>query len=293
MIVDRRLGLVTASVIATLAIALPAAAQGKSGEAPGRNRERQTTPPSSSSLPAVTPSTSIVSPLSWLDDASLLAPGSGAFTISMSRWSGGGLSEVSVPIVDAAVGVTKRFQLSATVPHVVGGDDVTGPVGGWGTSYFSGKIAVHDDGRVKVALAPVFEILGAGAALSRPEGESRFQVGLPLSVEVASGSVRMFASTGFFTRGAWFAGGGAGFPLSPRSGASLSFTRSWSRSDVEGLNRSRSEIAGGVYYFVKSQIAIYGSMGRTVATSDENGDGLTLGTGVTFLLVPRQPAKRR
>ena len=77
----------------------------------------------------------------------------------------------------------------------------------------SGKIAVLDAGPLKVAIAPVFEILGAGAAQFLPEGESRFQVGLPLSVEVARGSVRMFASTGFFTRGAWFAGGGAGFPL--------------------------------------------------------------------------------
>jgi hypothetical protein len=103
----------------------------------------------------------------------------------------------------------------------------------------------------------------------------------------------MFASTGFFTRGAWFAGGGAGFPLTPRSGASISFTRSWARTDFDGVNRSRSEIAGGVYYFVKNQIAIYGSLGHSVATSIENGAGLSLGTGVTFLMVPRQPAAQK
>ncbi len=241
----------------------------------------------------MTPGASSASPLSWIDDGTLLAPGTGALTFSVSRWSGADLSEVNAPIVDAAFGVTKRFQLSATIPHVVGGAAETGPVGGWGTSYFSAKLAVLDESNVKVALSPVFEILGAGAAQFLADGESRYQVGLPLSVDVTRGSLRMFASTGFFTRGAWFAGGGAGFPLTPRTGASVSFNRSWAKTDIEGVRRSRSEISGGVYYFVKSQIAIYGSMGHTVATSDENGAGLSLGTGVTLFLVPHQRTVRK
>jgi hypothetical protein len=59
------------------------------------------------------------------------------------------------------------------------------------------------------------------------------------------------------------------------------------------LRRSRSEISGGVYYFLKPQIAIYGSMGHTIAMTDENGAGLSVGTGVTFLLVPRQRPVRK
>ena len=293
MIATRRLGLATASVIAALAVALPAAAQGKSGSAPGKNKDKESTPPSSSSLPAVavTPGASSASPLSWIDDASLLPPGSVALTVSVARWSGSDLSEVNAPVVDAAFGLTKRFQLSATIPHVVGGADDTGPVGGWGTSYFSGKVALLDDSDgsgVKLAVSPLFEVLGDGAVQSLPEGESRYQVGLPVSIEVTRGTVRMFGAAGLFSRGAWFAGGGVGFPLTSRMGTSMSFTRSWAQTDVEGVHRNRSEISGGVYYFVTPQIAAYGSLGHTIATSDENGAGLSLGTGVTVLLTTPQ-----
>lgn len=301
MIAVRRLGLAAASVIAALAVALPAAAQGKSGSAPGQNKDKKSTPPSSSSLPALATGASSASPLSWIDDASLLAPGSAALTISVARWSGADLSEVDAPIVDAAFGVTKRFQLSATIPRVVGSADGTGPVGGWGTSYFSGKIALLDDSDAsgfKLAVSPLLEVLSEGAVQSLPEGESRFQIGLPISMEVARGGVRMFAATGLFSRGAWFAGGGAGFQLTPRMGASVSVTRSWAKTDVEGVHRNRSEISGGVFYFVNPQIAVYGSVGHTIATTDENGAGMSIGTGVTFLLAPRQrtagkPSSRR
>jgi hypothetical protein len=71
-------------------------------------------------------------------------------------------------------------------------------------------------------------------------------------------------------------------------GASASLTRSWAQTEIEGFHRDRSEISGGVYYFVKPEIAAYGSIGHTIATAEENGAGLSLGAGVTFLLVPPQ-----
>jgi hypothetical protein len=33
-------------------------------------------------------------------------------------------------------------------------------------------------------------------------------------------------------------------------------------------------------------VAVYGSLGRTVATTDVNGAGTTVGAGVSFLLAP-------
>ena len=288
MIAIRRFGLLTASVIAALAVAVPAAAQGNSGSAPGKHKSKKSTPPSSSSLPPLSTGASGASPLSWVDDASLLAPGSVALTISVTRWSGADLSEVDAPIVDAAFGLTKRFQLSASIPHVVGSADGTGPVGGLGTSYFSGKVALLDHSDVKLAVSPLLEVLGEGAVQSLAPGESRYQVGVPISIEVDRNAFRMFAATGFFTRGAWFGGGGAGFQLTPQMGASMAFTRSWAKTDVEGVHRERREISGALSYFVKPQIAVYGSAGHTIATTDENGAGMTVGTGVTFLLAPSQ-----
>jgi hypothetical protein len=286
----RRLSLVTASAIAALAVAVSAAAQGKSASAPGKNKK--STPPSSSSLPGTTAATGAsplstaagASPLSWVDDATLLDPGSALLTFSVMRWSGAGASEVDLPIVDAAFGLTPRVQFSASIPHVVGSSDPTGAVGGLGTSYFSGKIAILNEPGFKVAVSPLVEILGTGAAQSLPPEESRYQIGVPITIEVGHGAARMFGVTGFFTRGAWFAGGGTALQLAPRVGASVSLTRSWATMDVDGVSRDRTELAGGISYFLKPQIAVYGSLAHTIATTDENGAGLSMATGVTFVL---------
>ena len=283
MLAARRLSIVTASAVIALAVAGPARAQGNSN-GKGNGNGHKSSPPSSSPLPGQQGTISGASPLSWVDDASLLAPGSMSLTISALRWSGADLTEVDAPIVDASVGLTKRFQLGASVPHIVGSADGTGPVGGLGTSYISGKVAILSEPEVKVAVSPVLEILGAGAFQALPAGDSRYQLGLPISLEVAQGPVRIFAATGFFTRGAWFAGGGTGFQLGPRTAASLSFTRSWATTDVEGIHRDRREVSGGVSQFLTQQVAVYGTVGHTIATTDENGAGMSVGGGVTFLL---------
>lgn len=280
MSASRPLTCAVASALLALALASPAF-----GEGNGQSKGKKSKPPSSSPLPG--PSTG-ASPLSWVDDASLLAPGTMSLSVSAMRWSGADLSEVDFPIVDASVGLTKRLQLGASIPRIVGSADPTGPVGGVGTSYLSGKIAVltGEDG-VKLAVSPIVEILGKGAAQSLAAGESRLQVGVPVSLEVAPGPVRMFAATGFFSRGAWFAGGGAGFQATPRVGLSMSFTRSWAKTDQDGITRDRRELSGGISFFATPQIGVYGSLGHTIATTDDNGAGLTVSGGVTFLLTPR------
>ncbi|HXV10657.1 MAG TPA: hypothetical protein VD839_07620, partial [Burkholderiales bacterium] len=182
-------------------------------------------------------------------------------------------------------GLTKRVQVSATVPRVAG-SPAPGAGAGLGTSYFSAKVVILPESDVKLAVSPLVEALGTSAALWLPAGESRYQFGLPISIEAGLGAARLFGAAGFFSRGAWFAGGGAGFQLKPQMGASLSFTRSWATTDLEGLRRERSELSGGVSYFLTEHIAAYGSLGRTIATSDDNGAGTTIAGGVTFFFVP-------
>jgi hypothetical protein len=204
------------------------------------------------------------------------------------RWSGTDLSEVNVPVIDASVGLAPRFQIGASVPHIVGSADGTGPVGGIGTSYISSKIALMTGASgVKLAVSPVIEVLGEGAVQALAPGEGRTQFGVPVSLEVGQGPARVFASTGFFTRGARFVGGGVGIQATPTMGASLSFTRSWANGGTTGVSRDRRELSGGVSYFVKPQIGVYGALGRTIATTDDNGAGTTMSGGVTFLLNAR------
>jgi hypothetical protein len=197
------------------------------------------------------------------------------------------LSEVNFPIVQAAVGLAPRFQLGATVPRIVGSADGTGPVGGIGTSYISSKIAVLTGASgVKLALSPVIEVLGEGAVQALAPGERRTQFGLPVSMEVGQGPVRVFASTGFFSRGVWFAGGGPGVQVSPRIAMSLSFSSAWANDALSGLSRDRRDLSGGASYVVRPQMAVFGSLGRTIATSDANGAGTTVSGGVAFMFGP-------
>jgi hypothetical protein len=269
--------------VVAFAIAPPVQAQGKSG-----GKGHKSSPPSSSPLPIpAAGSGSGASPLSWLDDASLLSPGSMSLTVSAARWSGTDLAETDFPVLNAALGLTPRVQIGVSVPRVIGSGDSGGPAGGFGTSYLSGKIALLTGGSgVKVAVSPMIEILGEGAVQALPAGDSRLQFGLPISVELSQGAARVFASTGVFSRGAWFAGGGAGVQATPRVGASMSFTRSWGSADASGVTRDRREISGGVAYSATPRVGVYASLGRTIATTDENGAGTTIGAGVTFLLAP-------
>jgi hypothetical protein len=273
-----------ASAVMALAIAVPVRAQGKS-----TGKGHKSSPPSSTPLPnpATGPATG-ASPLAWLDDASLLAPGSMTMSLSAMRWSGADLSEMNAPIVDVSVGLAPRFQIGANVPHVVGSSDGSGVVGGIGTSYISSKIALLTGGSgVKVAVSPMVEILGEGAVQGLASDHGRAQFGLPLSMEIARGPARVFGSAGFFTRGARFAGGGAGLQATPKVGVSLSFTRSWVDGSGTEAPRDRRELGGGVSYFVRPQIGVYGALGQTIATTDDNGAGTTVSGGVTFFLNAR------
>ena len=279
------------ALAAPLILASPLYGQGtgnghKDNKGNGNGNGHKSTPPSS--LPLPSPSIGLAAaalPAVWLDDASLLTPGTAAFTVGVNRWAGADLNEVDFPVVSAAIGLAPRFQIGASVPRVVGSADGTGPVGGIGTSYISGKVALLTgaDG-VKLAVSPVLQILGNGAVQTLAPQQSRTQVGLPVSLEVSQGPTHVFASAGVFSGGAWFAGGGTAIQATARLGLSFSVTRAWANDPTTGITGDRREVSGGVSYFVRPQIALYGSLGQTIATTDANGAGTTVGGGVTFLL---------
>src|SRR5437867_4304467 len=173
---------VMASAVLALAFSIPVYSQGN-----GKSKGHQSSPPSSSPLPSPTaggPGTSGASPLGWVDDASILGPGTMALTFSAMRWAGTDLSEVDFPIVDLSVGLAPRVQLGASIPRIVGSADGTGPVGGIRTSYISGKYVVLTGipSGVKLAVAPLIQILGSGATQALPPGEGKTQFGLPVSL---------------------------------------------------------------------------------------------------------------
>jgi hypothetical protein len=92
-------------------------ASGKGGGGNGSS----VSPPSEVAFAAPTSassSTSASTPFAWIDNANLVAPGAVWIGISTVRWQNAGVSEISVPVVDAAIGMTPRLQIGASVPRV-------------------------------------------------------------------------------------------------------------------------------------------------------------------------------
>lgn len=277
-----------------LACCATAAAQGRSAQAPGKNKPKTTTAaPSRNELAAVAvapvPSTSGATPLAWIDDATLLPPGMVTASLSALRWSGGGLSEVDFPIVDFAAGIAPRLQVSASVPRVVGGGDPDGAVGGVGTSFFGAKIGVyqHPKRSFKVAATPTLQVLGEGVVASLEPGEGRVRWGLPVSAEVSRGALRIYGGSGYFSPGLWFAGAAVATQASEKVFVSGGFSRAWRHSDIPDVpmsERDHKELSGGVAYILRPSITIFGSIGHSVMTLVENGAGTSIIGGASFSL---------
>jgi hypothetical protein len=220
-------------------------------------------------------------PFAWLDDASVMAPGSAWLGASMVRWQGSGLSETIVPVIDFAIGLTPRVQVGASVPRVAGG---------LGTTFFSAKIAVFDDEAraLKVGVGPTLEIL-AGPTTA---GQGRAQWGLPVSAQFDRGSSRIYGSSGYFSPGIWYAGAGIGRPVGDRLAISMSFSHAWATAPVSSpgvlgvAGPRRNEISGGASYDLKPSIAVFGSIGRSLGIAAEDGAGTTLGFGFSLSAAP-------
>ena len=295
--------LVVAAGIALLAMPPLAFAQGRGngrGQGQGggqgqsqRQGQSSNPPPSRSDLPtsAVAQSAAGVTPFAWIDDATLLDPRTVSVAMSIVRWSGSGVSELDAPVIDVAIGLSRRIHVTATVPRVVGSDDPFGAAGGAGTSYIGAKVALVDPTkhRIKFAVSPMLEVLGRGVVEISEEGQRRLHMGVPASAEIDNGPARLFGGAGFFSRGIWFAGGGAGLRAADKLFLSIGYNRSWRMNDgldIPIANRARTEMTGGVAYAAASNVSVFGSIGRTIKTLDENGAGRTISSGVAFSFAP-------
>jgi hypothetical protein len=273
----------------TLTLAAPAAGQGKSQQSHGKGGQGK---PSQSVLPvsagggAGAPTGAAATPFAWIDNAALLPAGTVWIGLSMTRWQGGGLSEVDVPVVDAAVGLTPRVQFGASVPRIAG-DGTPDGSGGIGTTFFNAKVAVYanDRRRLSVAAAPTIEVLSQRAAIATGDGRARAQFGVPVSLDVAHGLTSYYGSAGYFSPGIWFAGAGAARAITDRIGASVGVSRAWSSplaADPTVAGPSRNEVTGGVSVTVTPHVGIFGSLGRTIGTSAEEGAGTTVSVGLSL-----------
>jgi len=215
-----------------------------------------------------------------------MTPGAIWIGISTVRWQNAGVNEISFPVVDAAIGMTPRLQIGASVPRLVASDALGRP-GGLGTAFLNAKIGILNNSErpFKVAIAPTIEILSAPAMEFAPPGQNRVQFGLPVSVEFDRGIARVYGSSGYFSPDVWYAGAGAGAQFGSRVGLAVSFSRSWAQSALNDPllgTPHRHDISAGMSLEVTPHVGVFGSIGRTFKTDAQYGAGTIASVGVSF-----------
>jgi hypothetical protein len=285
-----------ACAVVALLVGTPVFAQGKkqgngnakSSNAGGRGGGNgAVTPPSEVAFAAPVGITGASStPFAWIDNASLVAPGAVWIGISTVRWQNAGLSEVNFPVIDAAMGMTPRLQIGASVPRIAA-NEAFGRPAGFGTTFLNAKFAIFKDSErpFKAAIAPTLEILSAAAMQFAPLGQNRVQFGLPFSVEFDRGVSRVYGSSGYFSPGVWYAGAGAGTQIGSRVGVAVSFSRAWTRpipDDPSLAAPQRHDISTGISLDLTPNVGVFGSVGRTIGTAAQFGAGTTVSVGLSL-----------
>jgi hypothetical protein len=224
---------------------------------------------------------------SWLDDASIMAPGSGSLTMSMAWFRSPAYHEFDAPIGDGGIGLTPRVQFGFSVPyyHV---NAPGGPVArGIGDLYLTSKVQLREPnsrhGGFGLAVVPVLTVLNGEANVER----RRVSWGAPVAFELQRQGWRVFGTAGYFSLGSIFASGAVEVSPSPR--LTLTGTVTQSHSTIEDppgmtlvLNRTRTDIGGGAAWTIRPGAACFGSVGRTISQQDANAASLVLSGGVSF-----------
>jgi len=232
----------------------------------------------------------------WLDDASMMTPGSGSLTLSFAYWRTPAYREFDVPVVDGNLGLARRVQFGFSVPYYHA-NEPGGPIArGVGDLYLTTKIQLREpsskDGRLGFAVTPLLEVLSYAPA------RSRVSWALPANLEWRGEGWRAFGSAGYFSRGAVFGSGALEIAISDSAWLTGSISESYSleRDDFStalGLARSRMDVSGGAGLSLAPNIAIFGVVGRTISKQDVNSATFFLTSGVSVSFDAPPPAKPR
>jgi hypothetical protein len=227
---------------------------------------------------------------SWLDDATIQDPGKGYVSIGLSLFKSPVYREVDFPTIDSGFAVNRRLQVGMTVPYYYANAPGDPVAHGFGDMYLNAKYQLRAPSaqRAGFALIPMVEVL----SVAPPGGGSRVQWALPASVERPFRHWRAMGTGGYFSRGAVFGAGAIEFELSKRAWATGALSHSYSTrqddlSSALGFHKSRTDVSGGLTYAVRPDVAVYGSLGRTISARDNNSATLTASFGMSFGL--KQP----
>lgn len=282
--------LIFSLALGVLLAAGPAMAQGRSDSAPGQNKDK----PAKASKPAAkAPQSGIASPVtattstsaasanavayygSWLDDATIVAPGDVWVGLATGYWRGSSNRQIDAPVVSGAVGIAPRVQAggSASFYHFTDADGIS--ENGFGSLSLYGKFLIADPARapnaVGVAITPLLELSPGSAA---PVGWA-----LPVNVETHRGDTRIYGSAGYFSRGSVFGTIGADIPITSRLFLNGTFGQSYARTGTH-----QTSIGVGASVGVTATSGVFVGLGQTFMPASAGPGGVSIAGGMSFLL---------
>ena len=228
----------------------------------------------------------------WLDDASVLAPGGGFSSFSVGYWRLSSFSEIDAPSFDVAFGLTKRVQVGASVPVYHASAPGAPAVRGIGDLYLSSKVQLREPapGSFGFAVVPLIHVLSAEPAT----GTSRVGWAVPVSLEYQGTGWRAYGSTGYFSRGSLFASAAIELPVGNRTWVTGTLSQSHSlrddaTADALGLSANRTDVSGGVTWAASDAVALFGAIGRTLSRDDGSATKLFVSGGLSVAWAVRNP----
>jgi hypothetical protein len=285
---------VTVVVVTTVT---PSFAQRRSGPPPGQAKRAQQVPNTSGlvvSSAAAPDTVDVTTPAGvrvrtlggWLDDASALAPGEAWLALSVTRWKMPIATGIDAPVVDASMGLSRRVQASITVPYFRVTDRDGGNFSGIGDLYIGSKIVLRDAAThtFGISAGPTLELLSTTSTTGT--GLNRVNWILPVNVERRFSIGRVYASSGYFTRGVFFTSGAFEYVASDRLVVSAAGTHAYATDDEAiseqiGLGRRRIDVSGTAGYTVTPALVLFGSLGRTIWGLDDDSTHLLASIGVS------------
>jgi hypothetical protein len=272
----------------------PAFAQGRS-DAPGKSKDKSPKEPSRASQSGlgspVTATTSTSAPAasanavayfgSWLDDASIVDPGDVWVGLATGYWRGGSNRQVDAPVVSAAIGISPRVQAGGSASFYHFRDAEGFSETGFGSFSLYGKFLIADPLRapnaIGVAVTPLLELSpGSGD----PVGWA-----LPVNLEARHGDLRLYGSTGYFSRGSIFATIGLDIPLTSRVLLNGTFGQSYARAGTH-----QTSFGLGASMGLTPTSGLFVGFGQTLTPTQMGPGGASIAGGVSFLLPePKTP----
>jgi hypothetical protein len=225
----------------------------------------------------------------WLDDATTLGQQETWLTLSSQWWGSPIGSGTDLPAFDLAVGVTASIQAFASLPYSRVNYSGAPAIGEVGTTYLGGKVQFSDPQTRSVGLAvsPSIEILSDSA--TDGTGLSRVNAVLPVSLEWRRDQTRLYGSTGYFTRGAWFVGGALEQTVADHWVITGALSGAWTTdsnalAEEVNLHTTRTDISGSLSWIASPRLILFGSAARTLTTLDADATRYAFTIGASMNL---------